>query len=281
MYRFARTCAAVALALASGPVLAADIAADTVVAEVNGKKITAGHMIALRKNLPEQYQSLPDNVLFDGLLDQMIQQIVLAGELGTPSAGEQLQIENQGNAMAAGLVVQRILDRAVTDEALQAAYAERYAGAEPEMEYNASHILVASKEEADAIVADLRAGGDFAEIARTKSTDPGSGANGGQLGWFGKGTMVPEFENAVVSAKVGEVTDPVQSQFGWHIVLLNETRVKEAPTLNSVRAELVDELRDKAVQEVIASATAKADIKKQEIEGLDPSFLRNEDLLKQ
>jgi peptidyl-prolyl cis-trans isomerase C len=281
MFRSASTCAAALLSLALAlPAQAEDINADTVLAEVNGHKITAGHMIALRVNLPEQYQSLPDNVLFDGLLEQMIQQILLAGELGTPTRAEQMQIENQQTAMAAGLEVQRLLATAVSDEALKAAYDARFANAEPELEYNASHILVASKEEADAIVAELAAGGDFAEIAKTKSTDPGSGANGGELGWFGNGMMVKPFEDAIVAAKVGEVTGPVQSQFGWHIIKVNETRVKAAPALDEVRAELEDELKDKAVQDAIAAATAKAQITRNEIEGLDPAFIRNEDLIK-
>jgi peptidyl-prolyl cis-trans isomerase C len=109
MYRFARTCAAIALALAAAsPGRAAEITADTVIAEVNGVKITAGHMIALRQNLPEQYQSLPDEVLYDGLLDQMIQQSVMSGEMGTPTRSEALQIETQELAMSAGRVRWRL-----------------------------------------------------------------------------------------------------------------------------------------------------------------------------
>jgi peptidyl-prolyl cis-trans isomerase C len=282
MYRFARTCAAIALALAAAsPGRAAEITADTVIAEVNGVKITAGHMIALRQNLPEQYQSLPDEVLYDGLLDQMIQQIVMSGEMGTPTRSEALQIENQEIAMSAGLVVQRVLSGAVTEEGLQAAYDARFAGAAQELEFNASHILVETKEEADAIVAELAAGADFADVARDRSKDPGSGANGGLLGWFGKGMMVKPFEDAVLAAKVGEVTAPVESQFGWHIILVNETRTQALPALDELREELADELRDAAVQEVIAAATAKAQITRTEIEGLDPVFLRNEDLLKE
>lgn len=281
MYPFARTTAAAVLAVLSAlPALAEDVTADTVLAEVNGHKITVGHMIALRRNLPAQYQQFPDDVLFQGLMDQMIQQTVLADTLGTPTPAEQLQIDNQNIAMAAGLVVQRVVAEGITDEALQAAYNARFADVEPTLEYNASHILVATKEEADAIVADLRGGANFGDIAREKSTDPGSGANGGNLGWFGKGMMVKPFEEAVVAATVGEVTEPVESQFGWHIILVNETRTQEAPPLESVREELIKEMRDKAVSDAVAAATDKAQITKHEIEGLDPSFLRNEDLLK-
>jgi peptidyl-prolyl cis-trans isomerase C len=282
MLRLART-SALALCLVA-PAFAQDappaVGVDTVLAEVNGQKITVGHMIAMRMKLPQEYQALPDEVLFNGLLDQMIQQSVLAAEVGTPSKAEALEIENQNTAMSAGIVIQRLLSQPVSEEALQALYTERYASKDQGTEYNASHILVASKEEADAIVAELRAGGDFAEIAKAKSTDPGSGANGGVLGWFGTGMMVKEFEDAVVAAKVGEVGDPVQSQFGWHVILVNETRIPAPPMLDEVRQELVDELRDKAVQDAIAAAEAKAQITRSETTGIDPAFLRNDDLLK-
>lgn len=301
MFRFTRTCATAALALTAAWPLAAqetapapespeaatpaapaaEVTADTVLATVNGTPVTAGHLIALRRNLPDEYQSLPDQVLLDGLLEQIIQQRVLAADLREPTAVEQLQMENQETAMAAGLVVERILARPITEEALQAAYDARFASAEPEKEYNASHILVPTREEADAIVADLRGGGDFAAIAREKSQDPGSGANGGLLGWFGPGMMVKPFEDAVVGAEVGTATDPIETQFGWHIILVNETRVKEAPALDAVREELEADLRDKAVQQAIEDATQRAQIERSEIQGLDPSFLRNEDLLNQ
>ena len=281
MFRFARISAAAAcLALQAGSALAQDVTADTVVAEVNGQKITVGHMIALRGNLPEQYQALPDDVLFQGILDQLIQQSVLSDLMDAPSRVEQLQIENQDRAMAAGLVIERILAIAVTDAALQAAYDARFSGAEPETEYNAAHILVATEDEAKAIVAELAAGGDFAAIAKERSQDPGSGAAGGGLGWFGLGMMVPEFETAVVALEPGTVSPPVQSQFGWHIIMVTETRIKAAPPLDEMREELLAEIRDSAVQQAIADATAKAQITRENTEGIDPAVLRNVDLLK-
>jgi peptidyl-prolyl cis-trans isomerase C len=281
MFRFARISAAAALVLTSAlPALADDITADTVVAEVNGHKITVGNMIELRKGLPDKYKALPDDVLYKGMLDQMIQQQVLADELGSPSKAEQLTLDNQRAALAAGLVVNRLLEAPIPDEDLQKAYQDKYAGAEPQMEYNASHILVKTQEEADDIIKQLQAGAKFEDLAREKSQDPGSGAAGGKLGWFGKGMMVKPFEDAVVAAKVGEVTGPVQTQFGWHIILLNETRVAEAPKLDDVRGDLEAELRDKAVKDAIAAATAKAQITRNDIPGLDPSILKNEDLVK-
>jgi peptidyl-prolyl cis-trans isomerase C len=282
MYRFARLSAAALLALGTAvlPALADEVTADTVLAEVNGHKITVGNLIEVRKTLPQQYQQLPDDVLFKGMLDQMIQQQVLADELGTPTRAEELTIQNQQAALAAGLMVKRILAQPISDEDLQKAYQAQYASAEPKKEYNASHILVKTKEEADDIIKQLSEGAKFADLARDKSQDPGSGAAGGELGWFSTGMMVKPFEDAVVNAKVGEVTGPIETQFGWHIILVNDTRLAEAPKLDDVRADLEKALRDQQVQDAIAAATAKAQIVRNDIPGLDPSIMKNEDLVK-
>jgi peptidyl-prolyl cis-trans isomerase C len=236
-------------------------------------------MIALRAGLPEQYKQLPDDVLFDGILKQMIQQVVLAEMLGEPTRAETLTLQNQDAAVRASMMIDRLLAQEVTDADLKAAYDEKYAGAAPETEYHAAHILVGTEDEAKAIEEQLKTGGDFAAIAKEKSKDPGSGANGGDLGWFGLGMMVPEFEQAVVALKPGEISAPVQTQFGWHVIKLEDTRVKAAPTLDSVKDELTQAIRDKKVQDAISAATAKADVKETS-DGIDKAVLKNEDLLK-
>ena len=142
----------------------------------------------------------------------------------------------------------------------------------PQEEYNASHILVETEEEAVAVKAEIDAGADFAATAREKSTGP-SGPNGGQLGWFGAGAMVPSFEAAVIALEVGEVSNPVQTQFGWHIIILNETRTPDAPTLEEVRDELLQNVRDTAVEEYVASLTAEAQIDQSGAADVDPSVL--------
>ncbi len=298
MFRFARTTVAATLALtAAFPALAQDsgapaadpakpaaapakdVSADTVVATVDGHDITLGNMIAMRQGLPDQYKQLPDDVLFDGILKQMIQQYVLGEMLGEPTKAESLQMHNQEAAIKASMMIDRILAADVTDAELKKAYDEKFAGAPPETEYHAAHILVETEDEAKAIEADLKNGGDFAAIAKDKSKDPGSGANGGDLGWFGLGMMVPEFEKAVVTMKPGEISDPVQTQFGWHIIKLEDTRIKAAPSMDQMRDELTKSIRDKKVQDAIAAATAKADVK-ETTDGIDKSVLKNEDLLK-
>ena len=247
--------------------------ADTVVATVNGTDITVGHMIVARASLPQQFQQLPDDVLFSGILEQLINQTLLSQAYdGDLPKRTMLQIENETRSLTAGEELETLFQEKLTDEAIQAAYDAKYEDVTPQEEYNASHILVETEEEAKAIKAEIDGGADFAATAREKSTGP-SGPNGGQLGWFGAGAMVPSFEAAVISLEIGEVSDPVQTQFGWHVIVLNETRTPDAPTLDEVREELLQDVRDTAVEEYVASLTADAQIDQSGAADVDPAVL--------
>ncbi len=270
-----------ALALAavlSGPALAEGETADTVVATVNGTKITLGQMIAMKESLPPEYQGLPDDVLFKGIYDQLIQQEVLAQSVTDLGPRALATLDNDKRGYVSGLAIEAIVKEAVTDEALQKAYDDRFKDAKPQTEYNAAHILVATQEEADKLKADLAGGADFAELAKANSTDTGSGANGGDLGWFGLGMMVKPFEDAVVGAKVGEVTGPVQTDFGFHLILVKETRVAEKPTLDQLRDELAAEVEYAAIIAKIDELTKGATVTR-EGETLDPAILKNSALI--
>jgi peptidyl-prolyl cis-trans isomerase C len=273
--------AAFAIALSTAtPMLAEDTpTADTVVATVDGKEITLGHMILTRQALPQQYAQLPAEILFKGILDQLVQQSALAAayEGGTPNRVK-LALENEERALIAAEEVGKVLETGVTEEAIEQAYKDTYDSAEEETEYKASHILVETEEEAKAIVADLEGGADFAATAQEKSTGP-SGPNGGSLGWFGKGMMVPEFEEAVVALEVGAISAPVQTQFGWHVIKLEETRIKEAPALDAVRDELRSQVEQAVVKAHIDALVENANVDTSASEGLDPALLNNIDLL--
>lgn len=263
----------------SAPARAADPTAATVVAVVNGVEITLGHMIAAREALPEQYKTLPDDVLFNGVLEQLIQQTALAqvGEAEQNKA-DALMIENQKRSYLSAVVLDKVAETAVTDEALQAAYDEKYAKAETAKEFEAAHILVETEDEAKAIKAELDKGGDFAAIATEKSTDRGSAANGGSLGWFGLGMMVKPFEDAVAGMEKGTISDPVKTDFGWHIIKLNDTRLAEKPKLEDVKEELIGELRQKAVEAKVKELTDAAKVEKK-TEGIDPAVLKDAALI--
>ncbi len=269
--------AGLVLALAL-PVHAQDTNADTVLATVGNVDITLGNVIVATSNLPTQYQQLPDDVLFNGILDQMIQQEALSQALGDDlSRSDRLGIENELRALRAAIVLQGAAEAAVTDEALQEAYDARFADATPATEYNANHILVETEDEAKALIAELEGGADFETLAKEHSTGP-SGPNGGALGWFGLGMMVPEFEQAVVALEPGAISGPVQTQFGWHVIKLNETRLAEAPTLDQMREELTNEIQETAVREAIDSLTGAVEVVRNEAD-IDPALIRQGNLL--
>ncbi len=255
-----------ALALSAFPAAAQDAAsydADTVVATVNGTEITIGHMIAYRDALPAEYARLPDAQLYSGILNQLVDQQLLADEAAHLGKDEgervRLTIENDRRGTLAGIVISDMLDEAVTEDAVQAAYAQVVASFDGETEYNASHILVETREEAASLVEQLNAGADFAELAQEFSTGP-TGPNGGNLGWFAAGVMVQPFSEAVEGMTPETVSGPVQTQFGWHVIRLNETRETTPPSLAEMRDGIIAELRNNALQAHLDALNDAADI---------------------
>ncbi|MGY9037946.1 MAG: peptidylprolyl isomerase [Rhodobacterales bacterium] len=255
------------------------VTAETVVATVNGTNITIGNMIIARATLPEQYQQLPPEVLFKGILDQLVQQTALSqdyeGDLPTRIT---LALENERRQLIAGEVIEKAMAQDVSEEELQAAYDEAYAAAEPTEEFSASHILLETEEDAKAVKTELDEGADFAELAKEKSTGP-SGPAGGTLGWFGPGMMVPAFETAVAELEVGAVSEPVETQFGWHVIKLDEKRQKEAPKLEEVKDELETQVRQVKAQALIEETTEAADVDRSAADAVDPTVLTNLGLL--
>lgn len=280
MLKRAHIFGAFALTLAlTGAARAEDPNADTVVATVNGTEITLGHMIAMRDNLPAQYLQLDDETLFNGILDQIIQQVVLSDvSEGNLRKRDTLALENQRRGYLAAVALDEAANTAVTDEKIQTLFDERYANVDPGKEYSAAHILVETEEEAQAIKAELDGGADFAALATEKSTDRGSAAAGGDLGWFGVGMMVKPFEDAVIAMEPGTVSDPVQSQFGWHLIQLKEVRSATAPKIEDVRDELAAELQGQAVEARVKELTDAATVEKS-ADGIDPAILKQTELL--
>jgi peptidyl-prolyl cis-trans isomerase C len=253
---------------------------STVLATVNGKDITLGHVLDIRRNLPQQYQNLPPEVLLNGILEQVIDQMLLADAAEAKGAAESASfkavIENQRRSQLANLEVLEIAEAAVTEEALVAAHAAATAGMTQTSEFNASHILVETEEEAAALITQLADGADFAALAQEHSTGP-SGPRGGALGWFGPGQMVPAFDSAVQALEIGEVSAPVQTQFGWHVVLLNDTRDTPLPTLDEMRQELSGQIQQEALSAAVTALRDAAEISRPE-GALDPSALNTVEL---
>lgn len=268
--------AATALVLAGSGLAQADghVTADTVVASVNGTEITLGHLIIQKQGLPQQYQQIPSDVLFDGLLNQTIQQTLLGQTLeGTPKS-VQLALDNQERSLKAAQAIEDAVEAGMTDEKIRAAYDAHDWG----LEYQAAHILVATEEEANALIDQLSDGADFAELARENSTGP-SGPNGGDLGWFPQGAMVPAFDEAVTSMEVGAIAGPVQTQFGWHVIRLNETRPVAPTPFEQTGGQFVEQVQRDLVEARIQELSANADITRMDLESFDTSVLNNTALI--
>jgi len=281
MTKLSGFCAALALCAAFGlPSMAQTTApsADTVLATVNGVNITLGDVIVTRMGLPAQYQALPDDQLFTGIVDQLVQQEALAQSLGDAvSKKSTIAIQGLKRSYLSNEALLAGIKDAVSDAEIQKAYEAKYKDMAPSLEYHASHILVDSEVKAKALLADIDGGQAFAEVAKANSTD-GSAAGGGDLGWFGLGAMVKPFEDAVVAAPVGKAIGPIKTDFGWHLILVTETRPKAAPPLADVQDQIAAEVQKAAVEAFIKATEDKATITRM-LEGIDPAVIKDVTLL--
>lgn len=252
--------------------------ATTVVATVNGEAITLGQMIAMKEGMQHGAADVPDTALWDMMLDQMISQTAVsqvAAQALTPRDTAIIELDRR--AYLSGAALERIAGAEPTEAELRAAYDAAFgADKTPKEEYSASHILVKTEEEAKAIADELAKGADFGKLAEEKSTD-NSGANKGDLGWFTPDMMVKPFADAVVALKKGEVSAPVQSQFGWHVIKLNDTRTQAAPEFDAIRDQLAMQVRRQKVEAEIQKQVTAAKIEK--VPGLDAGLLNKTDLL--
>ncbi|RMC34338.1 peptidylprolyl isomerase [Paracoccus alkanivorans] len=250
--------------------------ADTVVATVNGQEITLGQMIVMKQSMQDpQMAELPDQALWDLMLDQLVRQTAVAAN-GKENAGVRAQLELQRRNTLAAAAVTELSGGDPTDEEIKAAYDELFANAEATTEYSAAHILVKTEDKAKELKKELDGGADFGTLAEENSTGP-SGPNKGDLGWFAADQMVPPFAEAVKAMEPGQVSDPVQTDFGWHIIKLNDTRVKEAPKLEEIREQLVQKIRRDKIEAEIERVSSEAKVEK--AEGIDPALINNTDLL--
>ncbi|MCK0097536.1 peptidylprolyl isomerase [Yoonia sp. F2084L] len=270
--------AATVAAFLSTGAFAQDVTADTVVATVGDTDITLGEIIIARTQLPPQYAQFPNDVLFNGLVDQLIQQQLLADQLEDVPTRIDYMLNNERRALEAGEVITQIAETAITEADIEAAYDARFADAEDIPEFNAAHLLVETQEEAAAAKARIDEGAEFAEVARAVSTGP-TGPNGGNLGWFGPGAMVPTFEEAIMALEVGGVTEPFETQFGWHVATLLEKRVQPRPTLNDLRQQIAAELQEAAVTARLEELAAATAVTEPEEGQFDPALIDAIDLL--
>ena len=212
------------------------------VATVNGEEIYLEEVMALRDRLPADLLQQPMETYFDRLVDDIIDSRLAAAAGNEAGLTEDPEILRQMSIAA-----QRVLAEAwvsgeirkrITDAELKAAYDTYIADTGSREEVKARHILVAEKQTAEDIIRQLKGGADFIMLAKEKSTGP-SGPNGGDLGYFGRGAMLPAFETAAFDLDIGQHSQfPVQTQFGWHVILLEDKRIAEPPSYVALQPQL-------------------------------------------
>jgi peptidyl-prolyl cis-trans isomerase C len=252
---------------------------DTVLAHVNGKPITQGDVELAETDLDPQFAKMPPEQRRAAALSALIEIRVMADKAVADGIDKDPEFQRRMELLHERALHSALVDKevagAITDADLKKRYDEEMAKQAPVNEVHARHILVKTKEEAEAIIKELDKGGDFEKIAKEKSTD-GSAPQGGDLGYFTEGQMVPEFAKAAFALPVGKYTEqPVQTQFGWHIIKVEDKRIKQPPSFDQVKAQLRQVvLRDKYFAMVKETrAAAKVDIAdpdlKKEIDTMD------------
>lgn len=253
--------ALVALPLSALPA----VAADDVVARVNGKDITTAEVQMATDVFGEQLAQVPEaqrqSMVIDALVDMhvMADAAAAAGTADSPKYKARMAFL-EAQALRNTYVEDEVQGK-VSDDEIKARYEKDVAGYVAPEEVHARHILVKTEDEANAILKQLADGGDFQAIAKEKSEDPGSKANGGDLGFFSKGQMVPEFEAEAFALKPGETsTKPVKTQFGYHIIKVEEKRAQPVPTLDQVREQVVQMVQRDKYQDMLTKMRAAAKI---------------------
>ena len=255
----------------SSSLAAEEINISTVVATVAGTEITIAHMLDVKRQLPEQYESLEDSVLFNGIIDQLLQQELLASSITEDPSWLAIAMQNQRRNLLSSVVINDLRTNSVTEDILKNTYAAKYPAGSGETEYKASHILVETEQKARDLLALLDGGTDFSGLAIEHSTGP-SGPSGGDLGWFGKGQMVEPFESAVMGMEADTYTGPVKTQFGYHLIFLNNRRETSPPSFEDVRSEIEVEIQNAAVEKHLSRLMANAEVMMPAVE-IDPSIL--------
>ena len=249
---------------------------DPVVAVVNGQQIHLSDVEIAQQSLPQQYRNMPLSAVFPALLDRMVDSKLVEQEgrknkvTDDPAFKKRLAfVEDQ---VVQDFWLQEQIAEKVTPERMKQAYEEKVKNMPAEDEVHARHILVATEPEAKAIIADLKKGAAFDKLAKEKSTDKASGAEGGDLGWFKKTDMVKEFADAAFALKKGELSQtPVKTQFGYHVIQVEDRRKAPPPSFEELSGQIHQDLARETVTAMLNKLRADAKIEKFNIDGGAPA----------
>ena len=242
-----------------------------IVATVDGKPIFLSEIIGMAQRLPEQYRKMSLEAVYPSLLTRAIDSklVTLEGRRSgfskDPDVKKRLrEVEDQ---IISEIFLTKTIGSQVTEEALKKIYSETKSKMASGDQIKARHILLDSEEKAAEIIKKLQAGGEFAKLAAEYSTGP-SAASGGDLGWFGEGQMVPEFSKAAFALNPGDiVTKPVKTQFGWHIILVEDRKVSAPPSFDDAKEQLASTMSQKLLKELIETLRTKATIVRFQADG--------------
>ncbi|MCA3597393.1 MAG: peptidylprolyl isomerase [Methylobacterium sp.] len=247
--------------LTVGPVFAQS---SKVLATVNGEAITEAEAKVALEDLLNQLPNVPEDKRLELAVDFLVEVKLAAQAARKAKIDQSPDFTLKMNYARDRILMERLFaeegSKATGEAAVKKFYDEQVAKFAPVEEVRARHILVESEEEAKKIHARLKGGEDFAKVATETSKDPGSGKGGGDLGYFSKDRMVPEFAEAAFALKAGEISAPVKSQFGWHIIKLEDRRNRPAPAFADVRERLSQALAERAQAEFIEKLRKEARI---------------------
>ena len=265
--RFGALFGALALAVLIGapatPVSAQD---DPVVARANGIDIHQSDLRLAEDEIGNNIPNMSPEQKREYLVTYLADLIVLSQAAEQQKLGDSADVKRQlsfdRNKVLMEALLQKAGKAAQTDDALHKVYDDAVKQMKGEEEVHARHILVATEQDAKDIEAQLKNGADFAKLAKEKSKDPSGAANGGDLGWFTKDQMVPEFADAAFKLAKGQISDPVKTQFGWHIIEVVDKRIKPTPTFEQVKPQLENYVAHRAQAELVASLRKSAKIER-------------------
>jgi peptidyl-prolyl cis-trans isomerase C len=252
------------LAAAVQPAVAQEKADETIVAKVNGKAITESDMQLAENELGGDLANLPPEIKRRALAEYLIDNVLFAEAAEAADIASSPEFKEQMDYLRRRLLREQYFEKTlkgtIGEDEAKKIYDARIADLKPEDEFAARHILVESEEKAKELRAKIAGGADFAEVAKENSTDTGSKEQGGLLGYFVKGQMVPEFEGAVVKMQKGEVSEPVKTNFGWHLIKLEDRRRKDPPSFDSVKNTIMNSLVVRKAQEKASTLREKAQL---------------------
>jgi peptidyl-prolyl cis-trans isomerase C len=245
--------------------------ADPVIARVDGTEIRESDLVLAEEDIGSGMQPSPPEMRREALLTYLIDVMIIAKAAEAQKLAQTPGFERRAAFARQKVLMEALLDKeskgAANEAAMKKIYDDSVAQNKPVEEVRARHILVETEEKAKEVLAKLKAGGDFAALAKSESKDPGS-ADGGDLGYFAKEQMVPEFSEAAFKLEKGGLSEPVKSQFGWHVIKLEDKRNKPVPEFEQVKGqienyvvrraqtELVSKLRDAAKIERVGQSPA-------------------------